>query len=470
MQAMNKAQRRTYKFRKRMRAFGASVASSMQSMFRRAAAFSALLAGGLLFGLKKAADGVDNLAKSSRKLLGNSGATGTLAGLRIAAGHAGVEVSELDKGLEKMLETISDAKAGDPVAVDALKAVGTTGEELARLSPEKRLQKIADGIAGIGDVGDRIAASREIFGKGGGALTLLFKGGAKAIADATRQAKLFGLSLTAAQSGPVEAMNDKFSDLGKVISGTFTQSIAKIAPIVNELSDKFFKWIEAIGGVGEAVDKAFSFATNKAGTFLNKLEDILITYHKIRKFLAEQQAKKAKTAGGIVDFLATDKDKAIAKKAREDKRLAGIPEHRRAEFKRLLDERGGFQDESINPDRIRKEFQQDADAAQAAIDKIQRKREEKGRLGDRFKAFVMKDRAAEDSGKRRLDDEKLITEEVKKQGAIHANATTKAGSGSAALTAFNGPTFQARDQQSQQTNYLRQIANNTNGAPVAVAG
>ena len=59
MKALNRAKRRTYKFRKRMREFGASVARSMQAMFRRAAAFSALLAGGVVFGLKKAADAVD---------------------------------------------------------------------------------------------------------------------------------------------------------------------------------------------------------------------------------------------------------------------------------------------------------------------------------------------------------------------------------------------------------------------------
>ena len=68
---------------------------------------AAAVAGGgsLAWGIQHGADSIDDLADSSKRLLGNDGATGALAGLRYAAEEAGVEAGALDKGLGKLRGT-----------------------------------------------------------------------------------------------------------------------------------------------------------------------------------------------------------------------------------------------------------------------------------------------------------------------------------------------------------------------------
>jgi uncharacterized protein with GYD domain len=286
VKGIKRAQKRATRFRNSMHSFGKSVGGIMSSMFKRMAVVGALAGGLLVLGLRKAAVTVDDLAKSSRTLLGGGkGAIATLAGMRLAGKHAGIEIAVVDKSFEKMLETISKANEGDAMAIEALDRVGVSAKELADSSPAKRLELIAEGIRNIGDAGDKIAAARGIFGRGGGGMIELFRGGANAIKEATAQAEKFGLVLGDKASANVEKMNDSITDIKEVINGVFIQALGKISPIINEATSAFMDQVDAVGGVGAAVDKAFPFIVSSIGDAIGAAEELYLTWLKTKKLV-----------------------------------------------------------------------------------------------------------------------------------------------------------------------------------------
>lgn len=456
------------RFAGRMKKFGEGASRVMGNMSRRAALVGAVFAGAMVLGINKARTAIDDLAKSSRKLLGNSGATGALAGLRLAAGYAGVSVAELDTGVEKMLETIGKAKEGDATAIKALKRVGVTAKELAQASPERRLEMIAEGIKNIGDVGDRVTAARGIFGRGGGSLTLLFQGGAQAIAGARREAELFGHSLTAKASGGVEKMNDNFAKLGAIMDGAFIQLTAKIAPVINDITDALIDNIDAAGGMGEAVEKAFDFIIKSGGTALNAIEDIELGWLKAKKaFLGYNETKSR-----ALSVLTGSEER--GKRTAEKRILSGIPPEHRAEAKRLLDAAGGAENEKVTFGRSADAYAAEAAEAQARIDQITGRQRDGNGLGDRFEKYIYKaqedaENFAGSAADDRLGTEKAITAEKAKQVTLNKDMG-EASVGSARLASFRGPTYSMeRNNDRQQVDLLRQIADNTGNRAAVMA-
>lgn len=457
--SMAKAQRITQQFVGHAKRFGTSISGIMQNMWKRAAVFAALVGGTLIYGLKKAADSIDDVTKASRRLLGNDGATGALAGLRLSASLAGVEAAALDKGLEKMLETISKADEGDMAAVEALERIGVTAKQLKALSPEKRLEAVAAGIQKIGDAGDRIAAARGIFGKAGGGLLSLFEGGAKAIADATREAELFGLSVSKASAGAVEKMNDNFTRISAVVEGAFIQAISRIAPVVNEITDALLAQIEAIGGVGNAVETAFNYMIKQTGYAIDKVDELHTAWLKVKRAilsatasdLSDAQLGQTGTGRRILEHRA--KQDAAEQKMREGQ----INPKRLEEYRRQRDAAGvNFKspEEAARISRAKDIAEIDRQIAAKEKD-----RKENGTLGDKFKKFVYDARRKAEEQAANFNPS--IPDALGDSGATAKGSNITAQAGNAKLIAFNGPTFAKDNIAKQSLDVLKTIADNT---------
>ncbi len=504
--SMKTAQRITERFAGHAKKFGASIGNIMQSMWKRAAIFAGLISGALIYGLKKAADSIDDVTKASRRLLGGDGATGALAGLRLSASLAGVEAAALDKGLEKMLETISKAGEGDMAAVEALERIGVTAEQLKKLTPEKRLEAVAAGIQKIGDAGDRITAARGIFGRAGGGLLSLFEGGAEAISDATREAELFGLSVSAKAAGAVEKMNDNFTRLSAVVEGVFIQAVSRIAPIMNGITDAMLEQIDAAGGVGQAVETAFNFILDKTVNTLNAMGDLWDSAMRLQDAftgfdfggfggLGEIAENAYKAVDKVVEkFLQLKslmlkvlaiRDAALAvvtgsegraQKKAQDKALAGINPKHREQARKILEEnpqmRPGVGQETFGIKARAKFDEAAATDKKIAENKIKiEERERKKRegtnvgLGDKFKKFVYDAKTKADEQAAKIPD--ML--DAAGAGASAKGSNITAQGGSAKLVAFNGPTFTKDNIPKQTLDVLRTIAKNTENRSAVLA-
>jgi hypothetical protein len=298
--------------------------------------------------IKAGADRIDDLADSSKRLLGNNGATGALAGLRFAAEEAGVETGILDKGLEKLLDTIAKANHGDKGAIQAFKAIGLDARALAAMRPEDRMIAVADALGKVQDVGNKINLSKGIFGKAGAGLIPLFNEGGEAIRATTRDLEFFGHSITAIDAEKVGTMNDNIGRLQLAWEGATMQLATHFAPLVSDVSDRLIGMIGDAGGVGSAVDKAFGAGVEYTAEFLDWVEDLNISWLKF---------KRTVTGVGVIltdigNFAANmNPGKKIAEWFQGDeteKRLQMIAPAKREEFKRLLEESGGFQSEKVD--------------------------------------------------------------------------------------------------------------------------
>jgi hypothetical protein len=459
-------------------------ASVGKAAYKKLAVAGGIAAAAVGLAFARAASAIDDLAKSSRKLLGNNGATGALKGIRQAAGEAGVSLTEVDTGLEKMLETLGKAKEGDASALKALERVGLTAKDLKNLKPEQALLKIADGIQAIGDTDRKITAARGIFGRGGGSLVGLFNQGSGAIRKAQSDMVRFGQALTGVEASGVEQMNDSLGRSRLMLDGFTKQMTVKLAPSITALSEGFMTWIDGLGGVGEASETSFNFMIDIAGKFLDKLELIKAGLMAMKKGLLDAGA----SALSLVDKIELP---GADKRNRDnliEKRLQQFPEHRREQARKIIGE-GRYTEERVTFGRIAEGLKGEADATGEGINAIKEKRKEEGTAGERFKKFIFKanesaaDKAAAATSQQAADQAK-ITDELEKQLDIQKElAGASAGQGERGLTAFSGAVFDNNAQiaaaakvrtgntgsDGMQNSLLKQIADNTR-APVAVAG
>lgn len=366
--------------------------------------------GGAVAALRSGANSVDDLAKASKKLFG-SGATGGLAGLRLAATESGASVEELDKGVGKMLDTISAAGAGEKTSIKALSALGLDFEQLQRLRPEDRLGAIADRLKNVQDAGDKIRIARDIFGRSGEQLIPLLNEGSAAIAKARAEVQLYGQSLTAVDAAKVEESNDALAKLRQSGKGVLMQLSVQFAPVLTEISNKLLGMIADAGGVGQAVHNAFTQAVEFAGNFLDKLQELRLGWLKLKSTVLDVGARMSKT------LFNTGRSDGAAEEAELQRRAAMVPEDKREEFIRRAREAGGFQDERMHFGRIGEGMAEEAASTDAEIARIEGERSRGESLGSKFKDFVYsaQNSALERAQNSLLDGEKEVTGELEDQ-------------------------------------------------------
>lgn len=412
--------------------------------FGALAAAAGLSAAGIGYAFSNSASRIDDLTKSSRRLLGNNGATGALAGIRQAAEEAGVETATLDRGLRRMMQTLGRAKQGDVAAIRALERIGIAGEELQRLRPENALARIADGINGIAGADSKIAASSAIFGtRSGTELITLFETGGAAIRAAQGDMEKFGKSLTALEAKRVEQMNDSLGRSNLAFTGLIDQLTVRLAPIVTDLNDRFLGMVERIGGVGKAAETTFNFAIKMGSKMAGVVDSIGTAWGHLKAIMQATLTAQSKVLS-VMDPIVN----AFGSGRSEEELLKAFPEHRRDQARKLAAKTGGFKDEDLDFGRVSDAFDAETRDTIAGIKK-RRKRTSAEKLDTKFEAYVFDatkkadTKGMETLGKaaeKRKQNEEQITKELRKQKETAEEiAQGEAGQGRLALTALNGP-------------------------------
>lgn len=391
---------------------------------------------GATVALKKGADAVDNLAKQSQKLLGTRN-TGALAGIRHAADDAGVPVASLEKGMEKLADTLVKAGRGEKASVEAFKRIGLSARELKRLRPEEQLGLVADRLGALGDTGEKISFARGIFGRSGADLVGLFDAGSEGIAAATEEMRLFGFAIKDVDAFGVEAANDAIGKLKKIGEGVAMQFAVQFAPVIEAVTMKLVDLIKASNGVGAAVENAFNQGIEFTAGFLDKVEDLRMSWLRLRKTVYETAAAMARGIFGAGRAGGSEAER----EAELQKRAAMVPEHRREEFIRRAREAGGFQDERVHFGRVGDAFAEQASEVDTQISEAEKSRREKGSLGSRFKDFIYEAQtsALERAENALLEQEQKITDEMREQKQLREQSAGL----DTGFIAFGGPVFQA---------------------------
>lgn len=168
-----------------------------------------------------------------------------------------------------MVRTIGEASLGNKSAEKSLNQIGLSAEKLKSLSPDQQFTKIAEEISKIQNPAQRLAATMDIFGKGGAGLVNALSGGAEGLAKAQREAEKLNLTLSRADAAKVEAMNDSVGRLQSSFKGAFQQFAIGLAPAITNFGNS---GTSAFGAVARKVGEFVSTGIKEIGFFFGTMD------------------------------------------------------------------------------------------------------------------------------------------------------------------------------------------------------
>lgn len=311
-----------------------------------------------------AAGGLAYLTKNSIEAIGDANDFAKSVGLSYnqlrrlqkAAQLSGVDLATMNVALMKMSDVLGTAFGGNEAAIKTFKNIGLSVEDLAKMNPEQQFVAIAEAINKIQDPSQKIAAARDVFGRSGGALISFFGNVRSDMQAAGDALQLFGVTLNSLDVEKIDAAGDAMGEFAFIVEGIGNQLARIVAPYILQISQDTVAWLQQMGGVGPAVDAAFGGVLDKLDQVMNKIDAI---NNKWQNFIGGAQ--------GIIGEGFAIADKAAEKigsktvsdavKAEEtNRRLQGIPEHRREQARALLEKQGGFASESIDAGTMAEAF------------------------------------------------------------------------------------------------------------------
>lgn len=214
--------------------------------------FAAL--GGSIFAPLMAA--AHSFAESGSELLLLSQRTGisveALSRLKYAAGQSGVATEDLEGALRHMGKTVQAAADGSQTARESLASLGVTVQDLANLSKEDILLRLASGVSNIANPLTRGARALEVFGKKGETMLPMLQRGQEGIRGLMNQADRLGLTKSEESVQAAFRLQVAFKTLGKVgesafnslgsaIAGPLTDALNNLVPHIVSMG----RWVKA---------------------------------------------------------------------------------------------------------------------------------------------------------------------------------------------------------------------------------
>lgn len=219
---------------------------------------------------KAAIDTADEISKLSQKV-GIS--TESLSAYRHMADLSDVSNQKLQVGIVKLSKNLGEAAAGSVQQVAAFNALGISQSFLAKNSNDTDVV-LKEVITRFGQYADGATKTRlavDLFGKAGADMIPLLNGGAQGLAEATAEAKKFGLIIGAETGKAAEQFNDNLTRMHKLIDGLANQVIAKIIPKMAEMTDKLVAWAaenDVVTKSATAIANAIAFVADHIGEII----------------------------------------------------------------------------------------------------------------------------------------------------------------------------------------------------------
>lgn len=187
--------------------------------------------------VKSALDAQDAISKLSQKV---NVSTETLSGWQLAAQQAGVESDAFQKGMIKLAQSSALANDGSKLQASAFKALGVSfTDATGHLKPMATLlPQVADAFAKAKDSTEKTVIATRLFGKAGADMIPMLNAGAKGLAEYTKMAEDFGLTVGGKSAKAAERFNDAVQQLGFVGKGVANQLTTSLAPALADLADK----------------------------------------------------------------------------------------------------------------------------------------------------------------------------------------------------------------------------------------
>ncbi len=172
--------------------------------------------------------------------------TEALSQLKYAAEHSGTSLEAIQVNFQRMAQLSQAAGAGTQAAIDTLKMLGLTVEDIAGLSPEDTFFKLAYAIADVEDATQRAAIAQDVFGRSGLELLPMLEGGKAGFEALKAEAIDLGLVMSTETAKSADDVGDAMGRVQGALNGVMNEIAVALLPALMPLIDAFTDLIKAL--------------------------------------------------------------------------------------------------------------------------------------------------------------------------------------------------------------------------------
>ncbi len=248
VQGMDKAERESAKFRKKIEKDMKQVGGAMAKAF---AIGAAAVAAGTVAIVKKQMGLIDQTSKMAKAL---NTSYQSMENIKRAAELSGVGIEQLDNAMKKLADNIGEAISGSKTQAEVFDRLGISAKELYSIPVDERVDKINRALKDNIPIAERAAVAADLYGAKNALFMQQIDSGT--IEEAARQVKVFGLAISDLDAEKIEMSGDAMSVFGTALDGFEKQLTIGLSTALYGISDAFLDASEDAGGFGVQGAKA----------------------------------------------------------------------------------------------------------------------------------------------------------------------------------------------------------------------
>ncbi|WP_146505962.1 hypothetical protein [Rubinisphaera italica] len=220
-------------------------------------------------GVKSAMTDLDRLAKTADTL---NLKVGELSALQLGAGLSGSDASTLEKGLQRLVRRIGEAKQGLGAGKKALEQFGLSADDLGKMSTIDVLKTISQKIKELPDATERAAAAYALFGRQGQELQLFLGQGAEGIDQLLQKSDELGGNFDRIELAQVESANDRIAEMGFLFDNLKKKMAIQLIPVIEMAATAMTNFTQSMSSNGAEVPNAMNPAIGSLAYLADMLE------------------------------------------------------------------------------------------------------------------------------------------------------------------------------------------------------
>jgi methyl-accepting chemotaxis protein len=259
---------------KRLRRFG----SALKVAGAVVGAVGGLIAGGALalgMFVRAQVKALDTQVKFAKRL---GIVVGRLQGLHVAANLAGVNINQLNIGMQRMGRRVAEAAKGMGEAQGALKELGLDAQKLSKLSIDRQFLAIADAMKKVQGRGEQVRLTFKLFDSEGVAVVNLLDKGSKRLEEIMAFSEKVGATISEDTAKAVERTADALTMAQVAWQGLKNVVTVAFMPVVEKLTLDFAKWMSNTDQVKASIKVIAADVLdifNRAGNVFEKIEKVV---------------------------------------------------------------------------------------------------------------------------------------------------------------------------------------------------
>jgi len=182
----------------------------------------------------------------------------TVASIQVlerAGDLAGVSMGQVEQATVQLTRRLSQAAAGTGPAVDALRRLHLSAEDLQRMPLDRRIAAIQDALGQFVPEAERAAVASQLFGDR--AALVFTRIDTATLRQATADVHDFGVVVSDQDAAQIERTNDAISRLGLIWRGVSNQLAVAAAPALEAVANALAAVARTTGPVGIAIKGLF---------------------------------------------------------------------------------------------------------------------------------------------------------------------------------------------------------------------